>query len=1083
MSVELEGYRLSPRQRWLWLLSERGTYTVQATLALAGPWEAARLRRALEGVVRRHDALRTRFVRPEGVRVPLQVIGEEAPAWGEHDLSADAPEVREERLAALEAAERRAIGCNAEAPVRAALVHLAPGRGVLLLTVSALCADGRSLRNLVEELMSAYGGEVPEEAPVQYLQYSEWEHSVREEAQGPRGRDRWLSEGLPEPFGPALARQSAVVAAPFRPAVRAVTVAAAKAQALGRLAERLGATFEELLRGAWQVLLWRVTGASPVTLDVTLPGRKHESLLDAIGPFARPVPVALEIEEGDDLASVLERQRAAAARAEEWLEHYAADDFLRPDDPPGRFPIGFEWEEWSSRALAGGLEISLTRREGALDRTRLSLFAVSNDGRLSLEVRHDAACLSADEAARWAGRLELLLDRFLEAPGAPLGELDVLTDAERDHLLVELNRPRSGGPPEATLHRVFSAQAELTPEAVAVERDGRTLRYAELERRSDRLARVLRRRGVGPEVVVGLFLTRSPDLVVALLGVLKAGGAYLPLEPEDPAERLGLILKETGASVVLTEPALAPLLPDGTEVLSLDEDGFGAGPGEGDGPALQDCATPENLAYVLYTSGSTGRPKGVMIPHRGVVNYLAWCGEAYAVAEGRGAPVHSPLGFDLTVTSLWSPLLSGGKVVLLSEREGIEGLARALVPGADFSLVKLTPAHLEALGPAAATAARATRALVVGGEALRGEALAPWRASHPGLRVFNEYGPTETVVGCVAYEVPAGSAEGVEVPIGRPIAGTRVYLLNRSLRPVHEGAVGELYVGGDGVTRGYVGDPAATAASLVPDPFCPEPGARLYRTGDLARHLPDGNLIFLGREDGQVKIRGYRVELGEVESVLARHPELGGAVVVAREDAPGDRRLVAYVAGRADGSPPNTDELRRFLLQTLPEPMVPGAFVPLAAFPLTPNGKVDRRALPAPSEERPDLDQPYVEPRTAVERSLAEIWSEVLGVERVGVHDNYFSLGGDSMRSVRVVALAHERGLELTLQDLFRFRTVAKLAELLDSPDRAPVGAAPALDEDEEMARLLDEIEALSDEDARERIDERLGAVGGDDRP
>ena len=1081
MPTELQGYRPSPQQKWLWLLGAPGPYVVQASLSLAGEVSASRLHEALAASVRRHGALRTRLVRPEGVKVPVQVIGDDGPVWTEHDLSEEAAGPEAERLAALAASERAALDGTSSGPVRAALARVEPERHALVLTVSALAADGRSLRNLIDETAARYAGEAPEDDPVQYLQYSEWQHSVREGDDGPQGRDRWLFQGLAEPFGPALARETeAPAGTPFRPATRTVALSTDHAAGLRRLAAARGASLEELLRAAWHVLVWRVTGASPVTVAVALDGRKHESLLTAVGPFAKSAPVSLEIAESDTLAAVLERQRDAVDRAEEWLERYSPDDFLGPEDPPARFPLGFAWEEWPARRLPG-LELALERRDGAVDRTRLSLFCLADGDRLALEIRHDAACLGADEAACWAERLERLLAALVEAPEVRLGDLEPLSDTERRTLLVDFNRTAAPYPREATLHALFSEQARRTPEAVAVEHRGGFLRFAELEGRSNRLALQLREKGIGPDVMVGVFLGRSPDLVVSLLGILKAGGAYLPLDPQAPRDRLALILEETGAPLVISEPALAPALPPGPEVLLAEPEPAGE-EDAAEGPAVG--ATAENLAYVLYTSGSTGRPKGVMVPHRGVVNYLTWCRDAYAVAEGRGAPVHSPIGFDLTVTSLWAPLLSGRRAVVLPEEVGVAELAAALGPEADFSLVKLTPAHLEALAAAGRGAPDATRALIVGGEALRGEAVAAWRQRMPRLRVINEYGPTETVVGCCIYELPPGPAPRGDVPIGRPIANARIYLLNRSLRPVHDGAQGEIYVGGDGLSRGYVGAPATTAAGFVPDPVGGGPGARLYRTGDLARHLPDGDLLFAGREDGQVKIRGYRVELGEVESALARHPALAEAVVTVREDAPGDRRLVAYITGRAGEAPPGTDELRRFLVEILPDPMVPSAFVPLEAFPLTPNGKIDRRALPAPSDARPDLDQPFVAPRNDVERALAEVWMEVLGVERVGVHDNYFSLGGDSMRGVRVVALAKERGLELTLQDLFRYRTVAELAERLESgapnADEAPSAEAEV---DDEMDRLLDEIESLSDEDVRDRIEEKLdGGEGSDPR-
>jgi acyl-CoA synthetase (AMP-forming)/AMP-acid ligase II len=420
-----------------------------------------------------------------------------------------------------------------------------------------------------------------------------------------------------------------------------------------------------------------------------------------------------------------------------------------------------------------------------------------------------------------------------------------------------------------------------------------------------------------------------------------------------------------------------------------------------------------------------------MIPHQGLVNYLSWCTKAYEVAHGRGTPVHSPIGFDLTITSLFPSLLVGQSVRLLPEELGIEALRAVLETEDDFSLIKITPAHLEGLSqlvPAPAVRGR-TRALIIGGEALWGASLAFWQTHAPDTRLINEYGPTETVVGCCVYEVPAGASLAGAVPIGRPIANTQLYILDAHLRPVPIGVPGELYIGGDGVARGYLNRPELTAEKFIPHPFGDQPGARLYKTGDLARYQPDQNIEFLGRIDDQVKIRGFRIELGEIEAVLCQHPSVHEAVVIVREDTPGDSHLVAYVVPQAQQSP-STSDLRSFLQEKLPEYMVPMAFVILERLPLTPNGKVDRRALPQPKRE-----SPFVAPRNAVEEALAGMWAEVLRLERVGIHDNFFALGGHSLLATQVVSrLRSAFQVELPVRRLFdEGSTVAGLAELLET--------------------------------------------------
>ncbi|MEO7332035.1 MAG: amino acid adenylation domain-containing protein, partial [Minicystis sp.] len=511
------------------------------------------------------------------------------------------------------------------------------------------------------------------------------------------------------------------------------------------------------------------------------------------------------------------------------------------------------------------------------------------------------------------------------------------------------------------------------------------------------------------------------------------------------------MIEDAGATVLLTQPHLRALLPDrGATVIALGTHDPGLLAQSSARPGRR--SSPQNLAYVIFTSGSTGRPKGAMIEHRGAVNYLRFALDEYRIAEGQGAPVHSSIAFDLTVTSLFAPLLAGRPVTLLPEEPGVDGLADALRKGRDFSLVKLTPSHLEALSQQLAPedVPGRVRALIIGGEALLGRHLAFFRAHSPSTRLINEYGPTETVVGCCIYEVPAGPLPSAGVPIGRPIANTRLYVLDQHRVPVPVGVAGELYIGGAQVGRGYWRQPDLTAASFLQDTFSGKEGDRLYKTGDLCRYLPNGDLEYLGRIDHQVKVRGYRIELGEIEAALGRHHKVREAVVLAREDAPGEKRLVAYLVPQSDE--PTVDELRSFLGGTLPEYMVPSAFVTLTELPLTENGKVDRKALPAPGGGRPELGLGYEAPRLEAERTLAAIWASLLRVEKVGIHDNFFSLGGDSILSIQIVFRAQKAGLRITSQHIFRFPTVAGLAAVAerietnveaDGPVEGPVRLTP----------------------------------------
>jgi len=584
----------------------------------------------------------------------------------------------------------------------------------------------------------------------------------------------------------------------------------------------------------------------------------------------------------------------------------------------------------------------------------------------------------------------------------------------------DLTSPRLEG---IFTHELFETQVERTPHAVAIVCHDEQISYRELNNRANQLARELVALGAGTDSLIAICLERSPEMVVSLLAVLKAGSAYVPLDPSYPSERLAFMLEDAKVSVLLTQSDLIQKLSsyEGRR-LCLDADWESIGKNSTENLAI--AVHPESLAYVIYTSGSTGQPKGAMIQHRGLANYLSWCTHAYAVADGCGAPVHSSISFDLTVTSLFAPLLTGRSVFLLPD--GIEALAEALLKRDNYSLVKITPAHLRALAeliPPAEIAGR-VRALIIGGEALHFESLAFWRQNAPETRLINEYGPTETVVGCCVYEVSTGDPVSGPVPIGRAIANTELHVLDEQLLPVLPGQSGELFIGGDGVARGYLNREELTQERFVPDSFSPDDSARMYRSGDLARVLPEGNVEYLGRVDDQVKIRGFRIELGEIETVLKQHAGVSDCAVVVCEEPSGERRLAAFFV--ANGSC-EIDSLREFLRTRLPDYMIPVAFVALDALPLTINGKIDRKALAGRLPANPGNSN-FTAARTPAEETLVNIWAEVLNVQSVGINDNFFDLGGDSILGTLILARAVRAGLKLRPTHLFEYQTIAELA-------------------------------------------------------
>jgi amino acid adenylation domain-containing protein len=588
------------------------------------------------------------------------------------------------------------------------------------------------------------------------------------------------------------------------------------------------------------------------------------------------------------------------------------------------------------------------------------------------------------------------------------------------------------GFPQICGHELFERRVAVDPDAVALVFGPTRTSYRALNERANRVAHFLRRAGVGPDVLVGICLRRSPAMVVAMLAVWKAGGAYVPMDPDYPPERLAYMIQDAQTRLLLTEENCRPLLGKFSgKAIYLDTDMATLDRESSDN--LAPVSGPADLAYVMYTSGSTGQPKGAMILHRGLVNYLCWAKDAYAVEPGRSAPVHTSFSFDLTVTSLFVPLIAGGSVELLPEDVGAQQLVAALLRAGERSLLKITPSHLDLLsqqiGPE--KVAGLARCLVIGGENLVAESLRVWRDLAPDTRLINEYGPTETVVGCCVHEVLPQDPFVGSVPIGRPIANTQLYILDADLQPVADGETGELYIGGAGVGRGYWNRAALTAERFLSDPFAGDPDARMYKSGDLARLRPDGVMEYLGRTDDQVKIRGYRIELGEIEAAVAALAGVRSCAVAAREDEPGKKRLVAYLITQ-DGKTATTEDLRAALKATLPDHMVPAQFVYLDTLPLTPNGKVDRRALPEP-ERVVAKSTGGVQPMTKTEQAVAAIWSELFKVEEPGLNDDFFDMGGDSLTGVGLlVRVKATFGVNLELASLFERSTISGLAQVID---------------------------------------------------
>ncbi|HEX2094370.1 MAG TPA: amino acid adenylation domain-containing protein, partial [Longimicrobiaceae bacterium] len=1038
-------FPVSFAQRRLWLVHqmepESAAYNIPLALRVRGPLDLGVLRRSLAEVVRRHAVLRTRFeaAEPEPVQVVSPSLGVGLPVV---DLRALTESGRERELRRLAAAEAdRPFDLAAGPLFRVTAVRLAEQEVVLLLTLHHVASDGWSMGVLVREVSELYaafaaGLDSPlPELPMQYGDFAAWqrERLTGEVLEGQLAFWRDSLAGAP-PLLELPTDRPRPATADARGGLHAFELPPALVPALRELARREEATPFMVLLSGWQALLARWSGQDDVVVGTPVAGRSRMEHEPLIGFFVNTLAIRARLSNAPTAREGVGRTRVAMLGAlnHQDLPFERLVEELGVERSLGHAPVFQVTFALEAAGTEEPLRLGGARVEPLATRTRVIAFDLmltlsESNGGISGMLEYRTDLWDGTTIERMAGHFRALLEGMASAPEARLAELELMDAAERRRVLEEWNATDRDYPAGSCVHDLFAAQAARTPDAVAVSWRGRPTTYAGLDQRSNRLAHALRRRGVGPETRVGVCLSRTPDLLVALLGVLRAGGAYVPLDPAYPSERLGYMLEDAAIDLVLTESRLAGRLPGGAAPLELDRLDLSAEPAV----APESGVGPENLSHVIFTSGSTGRPKGVMIRHASTVVLLHWLRENVSDEERASVLFSTSINFDVSVAEVFGTLCWGGKLVLA---ENALELATLDEPVVYASMVPSAAAELLRMGGIPAS----VRTLNLGGEALPAELARALYALGTVERVGNLYGPTEDTTYSTYSRVGPGAEQ---VHIGRPVANTRAYVLDAHLQPVPVGVVGELYLGGDGLARGYAGRPDLTAERFLPSPFGPA-GSRMYRVMDRARWRPDGVLEYFGRTDFQVKVRGFRIELGEIEAVLARHPAVREAVAVVWEAAPGDRRIVAYVTGED----PSPAELRAHVGAHLPGYMVPSAMVALERFPLTPSGKVDRRALPAP--ERTADGTGYVGPGTPTEEILAGIWAEVLGTDRVGIHDDFFDLGGHSLLATRVVSRVRRAlGVELPLRALFEAPTVAGLAGRVEALLREARGeSAPPLE-------------------------------------
>ncbi|HVR95163.1 MAG TPA: amino acid adenylation domain-containing protein, partial [Thermoanaerobaculia bacterium] len=1067
---------LSFAQQRLWFLDQLDpaspAYNLPDAVRLSGPLSRPVLAATLSEIVRRHESLRTTFGRTASGE-PVQRIAAAGlvvlPVVDLSSLPEPAREPEALRLAHEEA--RRPFDLERGPLLRVTLIATAATEHAVLLTLHHIVGDGWSAGLLVQELgtlYTAFAAGRPSPLPELAVQYADFAHWQRQ----------WLS-------GAVLERQLAwwrerlsgvptleLPADRPRPAVRTarggsipLRLPAALSQALAALNRRQGVTPFMTLLGLFQALLARHAGVEDLAVGSPIAGRTRSEVEPLIGFFVNTLVLRSDLSGDPGVRQLLDRVREATlgAYAHQDLPFERLVEELAPERDLARTPLfqvvfALQNVPVTGRAFdLAGLELRDVPVSPGTAKFDLSLSLSEVGDELLGAVEYSADLFDAPTVVRLAERFQVLLEGAAGDPERPVWDLPLLPAAERQQVLVEWSDTAKPCPQVPMVHELVSLHARQRPEATAMaDAAGRRLTYGELEARSNRLAWHLSSLGVGPDVLVAVCTERTLLRPVGILGIVKAGGAYVTLDPSYPSERLAFLMADSGAPVLLTEERFAASLPETeAQVVLLDGDW------EGDESAAPESGvTPDNLAYVVYTSGSTGKPKGVEIPHAGLMNLVRWHQDLYAVKpEDRGTQIASP-AFDASIWELW-PYLSGGSSLHIPDEEtrlSSPGMVRWWAEQGITLAYLMTPLAegvLEEEIPGLQV-----RALIIGGDRLH-------RGPDPevGFRLMNHYGPAEYSVTCTVVQVPPRGRESGIPTIGRAIDNTRIYLLDRQGRPAPVGVPGELYVAGVGLARGYHNRPDLTAEKFVPDPFVGEPGARMYRTADLVRWLPDGDMDFLGRLDHQVKIRGFRIELGEIESALGQHPGVREAVVLAWGERPDGKRLAAYVVAACEPAP-SADELQRYLKERLPEYMVPASVLLLDALPLTPNGKVDRRALPAPEAVRPSGGGRA--PRTPMEELVAGVWAEVLGVERVGIDDSFFELGGHSLMATRVVSrLRSVLGVQLPLRTLFEAPTVAELARRVEQEERgasgvipkADRGAAPPLSFAQQRLWFLDQLE------------------------
>jgi len=1054
-------YPLSPGQEAMWLICqivpESVAYNIFITAKIHAHLKIAVVNRVWQKIIEKHPILRTTYTSYEGK--PVQQVNQQENFRVE---VIDASDWSEDQLAEkIYAIADRPFNLEKDSVLRVNLFTRSASEHILLLTMHHIAGDMWSYNLLLSEFQALYPGEVEQVSQQQtetapdslnenktYANFVQWQAAMLSGNRGEKLWQYWQQQLAGElPILHLLPDKPRPPVKTYQGASYIVKLDEQLTEKLGHLALTSNTSLYQILLTAFYVQLYRYTNQTDILIGSPMRGRTAKEFKEIVGYFSNLTVLRVSVQENATFTELLAQVGKIVRQAQKHQDYPFSllADKLQPQRDTSRSPlcqVSFAWQaqtwceaknnslHWQKSVLPMEPYL-LGQRGGHLD---LSLMVREAKGVIEPCWQYNTDLFDAATIERMVKHFVRLLNSIVLNPQQPIFQLLMLTEVEQQQLLFEWNNTQADYPLDKCIHQLFEEQVERTPDHIAVVFEDQQLNYRELNARANQLAHYLQNLGVGPDVLVGICVERSLEMMVGLLGILKAGGGYVPLEPAYPQERLDFMLGESQAQVLLTQSSLAARFTHhDIPVVYLDSDWQKIAEFEEENP--KNTTTAKNLIYTIFTSGSTGKAKGVAIEHRQLLNYLNGIRERCLSKPGGQFALVSTFAADLGNTVIFPSLINGGCLHILSEARTTDSNAfLEYCQQHPFDYLKIVPSHLAALLSAAQLETRLPwQKLILGGETTTWNLAEKVLIHAPQCQIFNHYGPTEATVGVLTFAMDSQSISPSQrdsstqnVPLGRPLANTQIYLLDQNLQPVPIGVQGELYIAGASLARGYLNRPELTNEKFISHPFHQTTESRLYKTGDLARYLPDGNIEYLGRIDNQVKIRGFRIELGEIEAVLSQHNYVETTCVTAREDSPGIKRLVAYIVPPKNVTP-STNELRQFLKARLPDYMIPSAFVTLETLPLTPNGKLDHRALPEPNL-RGEIELNFVAPRNLEEEILATIWSQVLRVEPVGIYDNFFELGGDSILTIQIITRARKAGLELTPKQLFTHQNIAELA-------------------------------------------------------